>query len=96
MEWIIKFVGEDYKNHRLHIEYIPYEERIIITGQYRIKTDWHSFTDKGLNAVEPNIEDIRKTMEEVVVVMRRRIEQYENLNKGFGVWKEIEFKETKD
>ena len=95
MEWIVKIEGQ--KNQRIVVKYDPLEESVSFTGEYRINNNWHRFTKTfHIVSAEPGIEDIQETMEKVVVDLRIRIKQHENLDKGFGVIKEISFLEDEE
>lgn len=93
MIWFIKIIGEDYKSQRIRIEYLPFKERIELTGEFKIGGNWTEFCSTTMSSDEPSIEMIRGRMEDVVKQLQRRIEQHQNLDKGFSVWKEIEYLE---
>jgi hypothetical protein len=102
MEWIVKI--EDEKNQRIRFEFVPLEEELRVYGEYNIGGNrWKVFSEAEKKFVSEfegqknhhkiQLNDLQKMMECVVIDMRPRIEEYENLNKGFTVLKEVAFKE---
>jgi len=96
MIWFIKIIGEDYKSQRIRIEYLPHEESVLITGEYKFNSDWIDFSNTMMTAKEPSIEEIREKIEETVIDMQKKIAQHQNLDKGFSVWKEVEYREEQE
>jgi hypothetical protein len=93
MIWFIKIIGEDYKSQRIKIEYLPFDEVVELTGEFKTGGNWVEFCSITMSASEPSIEMIREKMEDLVKQLQKRIEQHQNLDKGFSVWKEIEYLE---
>lgn len=94
MEWIIKI--EEEKNQRIRIKFYPQFERIIFFGEARVKNNKWSIFCKSSHEMKITLEQIQEKMEEVIVLMRKRLNEYENLNKGFSVLKLISFREDED
>lgn len=91
MEWIVKIIGEDIKNQRIVVNYNPIDQSISFTGEYKTSGQWQKFTKVfHIDSNEPSIEEMQEVMEKVVVDLRIRIAEHENLDKGFSVIKEIE------
>lgn len=102
MEWKVKI--EDEKKQRIRFEFVPLEEELRVYGEYQIGgNQWEVFSEAVKKFVSEfegekthdkiQLKDLQELMERVVIDMRPRIEEYENLNKGFTVLKEVAFKE---
>lgn len=94
MEWIVKI--EEEKNQRIRIKFYPQFERIIFFGEARVENNKWSIFCKTSHEMKITLEQIQGKMEEVIVLMRKRLKEYENLNKGFSVLKWIAFQEDED
>lgn len=93
MEWIIKI--EEEKNQRIRIKFYPQFERIIFFGEARVNNKWSIFC-KTSHEMKITLEQIQEKMEIVIILMRKRLLEYENLDKGFSVLKWISFVEDDD
>ena len=97
MEWIVKIDGE--KDQRIRITFHPLKEEILVHGEYRFKNQWEVFDVANKVFVPSNekysitLDDLQSLMERVVLGMRGRIREHENLDKGFTVLKEVAFVE---
>jgi len=91
MEWIVKLTGES--NQRIKIRLKPTEELLFIEGEFKPHNkEWVVFSTLSYNMVI-TLEELTVHMEDVVNKMRTRIKEYNNLNNGFKVLKEVEFVE---
>ena len=94
MEWVVKI--ENVENQRIRIMFDPLNELVHFRGEYKQKNmKWVVFSIASHNMVI-TLEQLQEKMEEVVSVMRKRIEEYENLAKGFTVLKMVAFEENSD
>jgi hypothetical protein len=99
MEWIVKIIQkEGEKKQRIRFEFDPLEEELRVYGEYNVSgVRWVVFSEANKKFVSTNedysiqLEDLQNLMEQVVFSMRPRIREYENLNNGFSVLKEVEF-----
>lgn len=89
MEWIVRIEGEENKNKRIRIIFRPLDEKIIFSGEYKVKNDWNVFSRIIHDKMEISLEEIQVKMEEILMIMKKRIDEFENLNKGFSVLKWI-------
>lgn len=89
MNWIVKIEGEENKNKRIRINFKPLNEQIHFFGEYRIKNEWNIFSYKKYDKIQISLEEIQENMEIVLTEMNKRVDEYENLNKGFSVLKWI-------
>jgi len=91
MEWIVKI--EEEKNQRIRVKFYPQFETIQFFGEIKIKpTEWAVFC-REKHDMKITLEQIQEIMERVIVLMRKRLLEYENINKGFSVLKWIAFEE---
>jgi hypothetical protein len=91
MEWIIKI--EEEKNQRIKVTFDPLAEKINVFGEARVKNnEWSTFS-WFIHGMEISLDELQKKMEQAVVTMRKRLKEYENLNKGFSVLKLVAFEE---
>lgn len=94
MEWVVKI--ENVENQRIRIMFDPLNELVHFRGEYKQKNmKWVVFSIASHNMVI-TLEQLQEKMEEVVSAMRKRIEEYENLAKGFTVLKMVAFEENSD
>ena len=92
MNWIVKILNE--KNQRIRITFNPMKEVIYFYGECRLKNnEWTIFSEKS-HVIVIELLEIQKIMEIIVIVMRKRLIEYNNINEGFSVLKEVEFKEN--
>jgi hypothetical protein len=99
MEWIVRIEGENEKKERIKIVFDPMAEQIHFYGEYKtnnkvgsVKDGWVVFSEHVCK-MEIVLNDLKVMMENCVVDMRRRVQEYENLEKGFSVLKWIAFEE---
>jgi len=97
MEWIVKIEKnpeiETEKDQRIRIAFNPMAEKIHFYGEAKIKNNqWFVFSE-NIHKMEIALEQLQKSMETVVKAMRRRLEEYENLNNGFSVLKIVAFED---
>jgi len=93
MEWIVSIIREDEeeRKQRIRIVFNPMAEKIYFHGEVKLKDNkWHVFS-LFLHKMEISLEEMQKKMEDCVSQMRRRLKEYENLDKGFSVLKEVGF-----
>lgn len=93
MNWIIKIENEP--KQRIKVTFLPLAEIVTITGEFKSKNDWVVFSSRNHN-MKIDLEQLQIEMSRVVEEMRKRINEYENLNKGFSVIKEVAFDEEED
>jgi len=94
MEWIVKIEGET--NQRIRIDFKPLINKLRFCGQYKPKNkEWVTFT---IIITETNLtlENVQVIMFDLIKVLKERVSDYENLNKGFSVLKLVAFEENMD
>lgn len=97
MEWIVKIEGEYEKTQRIRIVFDPLAEKIHFYGEVKVKpTQWVVFSCITNDEIKVVLDDLKNRMEECVIQMRRRFNEYENLDKGFSVLKWVAFEEPED
>ena len=94
MEWIVKIeTGGEEKNQRIKIIFTPMGEEIWVHGEVKLKNNkWIVFSAEQ-HDMKVSLEELQELMEKCVVSMRKRLEEYENLDKGFSVLKWVGFEE---
>lgn len=94
MEWIVKIEGtEEEKKQRIRFEFNPLNEELIFYGEVKLKNnEWIVFSTFNHEMVI-DLSQMQKKMEDVIVEMRKRLKEYENLDKGFSVLKWVGFEE---
>ena len=71
-------------------------EIIQFFGEVKIKNNqWYVFS-QDTHALKIDLDQLQQVMEGIVILMRKRLVEYENLAQGFTVLKEIAIKEPKD
>lgn len=100
MEWIIKIEKnpeiEDERDQRIRVLFNPQLEIIQFFGEVKIKNNqWYVFS-QDTHALKIDLDQLQQVMEGIVILMRKRLVEYENLAQGFTVLKEIAIKEPKD
>jgi hypothetical protein len=100
MEWIVKIEEtpdvENEKDQRIRILFDPLAEQVHFFGEAKVRNNkWYVFTQKT-HGMKITLEELQARMELVVVEMRKRLVEYENLNKGFSVLKWIAFEEENE
>jgi len=93
MKWIVRIEKtpdvEDERDQRIIFEFIPLSESISIQGEAKVKNnEWVVFSSR-LHSMTITLEQLQEEMEAVIVEMRKRLVEYENINKGFTVLKWI-------
>ena len=88
MEWKVKIEEED--KQRIRIKFYPEFERIVFFGEARVNNKWSIFSKKSHNMII-TLDELTKMMEDVIVLMQKRLLEYENLNKGLKVLKWVSF-----
>ena len=98
MEWIVRIEGEDEKRERIRIVFSPHIELIQFFGEAKVKNNQWSVFSQDTHELKIDLEQLKQVMEGVVIVMRRRLVEYDNLDKGFSVlkWIALEEDETID
>ena len=96
MEWIVKIEktpdNENEVLQRIRIQFSPMTESIFFYGEARVKNNqWHVFSEET-HSMYITLNELQECMEKVVLKMRERLQEYENLAKGFTVLKEVAFK----
>ena len=86
MEWQVKIEG--HPKQRILVSFDPQGEMIIFHGQYSIKNHWVDFSEET-HPMEIDLETIQSLIEKVYDTMNKRLEVYEDLDKSFGIIKEI-------
>ena len=104
MQWIVKVqTEEDERKQRIRFVFDPLKEELRVTGECKINpTYWEIFSEANKTFVSTNekysitLDDLQELMSRVVIEMRPRIREYENLVKGFSVLKEVAFEEDEN
>lgn len=91
MEWIVKI--ENKKNQRIKINFDPLTEKINFYGEARVKNNEWTIFSWFTHEMEINLEELQHKMEQSVVLMHKRLKEYENLDKGFSVIKVISYED---
>jgi hypothetical protein len=96
MEWIVKIeTEEEEKRQRIRFLFSPTRESLHIFGEVKLKNKWVLFSEDIHNMVI-TLEQLQEKMELIVVQMKKRLKEYENIDKGFSILKEVAFKDTED
>jgi len=97
MEWIVKIEKtpdvEAEKDQRIRIQFNPINENIFFYGEIKVKNNQWSVFSEDTHKMEITLEELQNCMERVLIEMRKRLKEYENLDKGFSVLKWIAFEE---
>ena len=86
MEWQVKIEG--HPKQRILVSFDPQGEMIIFHGKYSIKNHWVDFSEET-HPMEIDLETIQSLIGKVYDTMNKRLEVYEDLDKSFGIIKEI-------
>ena len=97
MEWIVKIEKtpdvENEIQQRIKVIFAPMGEEIWVHGEAKLKQNkWTVFSAEHHN-MEISLSVLQELMEKCVVSMRKRLKEYENLDKGFSVLKWVGFEE---
>jgi hypothetical protein len=97
MEWIVKIEKtpdvENEIEQRIRIVFNPTFELIDLYGEAKVKNNrWFIFSEAN-HEMTITLEQLQEKMSIVVKDMRKRLVEYENLNKGFTVLKWVAFEE---
>jgi len=97
MEWIVKIEKtpdvEEEIQQRIRFVFDPLNERLHAYGEAKVKNNqWFVFSEVG-QEMKVDLEGLQSTMELAVVNMRKRLVEYENLDKGFSVLKWVGFED---
>jgi len=97
MEWIVKIEQTDEEiPQRIRIVFDPMSEKIYCYGECRVKNNnWFVFSEL-IHGMKIDLTELQDVMEQAVVIMRNRLKEYENLDKGFSVLKWIGFEEDQE
>ena len=97
MEWIVNIeTSEEERKQRIKFIFAPMGEEIWLHGEVKVKNgtklEWVTFSAEqhDMNVTLPQLQEL---MGKCVVAMRRRLDEYENLDKGFSVLKWVGFEE---
>jgi len=94
MEWIVKIelTGEE-TPQRIRIIFDPMAENVHFYGEARVKHNkWIVFSEY-IHGMKITLDELQEMMEKSVVTMRKRLEEYENLDKAFSVLKWVGFED---
>lgn len=81
MEWIIDIENE--KNKRIKITFNPLDEVIIFCGEFKPKNQaWVKFSEIS-SKLDLDLDQILKIILDIEKLLTKRIEVYNNLDKGF-------------
>ena len=91
MEWIVKIEKTpDVENEipqRIRVKFEPLVEFVHVYGEAKVKNNkWFIFSE-NVHKMEITLEELQEKMRLVVVDMRKRLKEYENLDNGFSVLK---------
>ena len=87
MRWQIKIEGQPKK--RILVTFYPQGEIILFQGQYNTKNHWIDFSSES-HPMEIDLETIQSLLIKVYDTMNKRLMVYEDLNKSFGIIKNVE------
>ena len=94
MEWVVKIENEG--KQRIRMIFHPLLEKIELFGEAKVKNNkWFIFSQDE-HKMEITLEQLQEKFETVIVLMKKRFVEYENLNKGFSVLKWVAFEEDED
>ncbi len=103
MEWIVRIEKtpdvENEREQRIRIVFNPMAEMIHFYGEVKLKnrlkiSEWVVFSE-DIHKMEIDLEQLQEKMSVVVTDMRKRLKEYDNIDKGFTVLKWIGFEENK-
>jgi len=86
MKWHVRIEGKP--KQRILITFDPQGEMILFQGQYSVKNQWIDFSSET-HPMEIDLETIQSLIGKAYDTMNKRLEVYEDLDKSFGVIKEI-------
>jgi len=97
MEWIVKIEKtpdvEEERDQRIRIVFDPMNELIHLFGECKVKNNkWFVFSEV-IHEMTITLEQLQEKMSVVVKDMRKRLVEFENLDKGFTVLKWVGFEE---
>jgi len=100
MEWKVGIEKTPNVEHeiqqRIRIEFSPLTENIFFYGEAKVKENrWFVFSEVS-HDMTITLEELQEEMRIAIDTMRKRLLEYENLNKGFSVLKWIGFEEEED
>jgi len=99
MKWLVKIEGKP--NQRIVVKFDPLNQQLIFTGQYKQhNVEWFNFVeirkDYDISPVRSaydfeliTAEEIQNVISEVYLSLKKRVEIYEEINKGFSLIKLI-------
>ncbi|RLF56814.1 MAG: hypothetical protein DRN27_08980 [Thermoplasmata archaeon] len=91
MEWTVKIENEE--KQRIRMIFHPLLEKIELFGEARVKNNkWFIFS-RDEHDMEITLEQLQEKFETVIILMKKRLAEYENLNKGFSVLKWVAFED---
>ena len=97
MEWIVKIEKtpdvEEEKDQRIRIVLDPISETIFLYGECKIKNNKWTIFSQDIHEMIITLEQLQEKMSVVVKDMRKRLTEFENLDKGFSVLKWVAFEE---
>jgi hypothetical protein len=95
LEWIVQIEidEEEEKKQRIRIVFNPLLENIILFGECKVKNNEWTIFSQDFHRMKITLEQLQDKMNIVVRDMRKRLEEYENLAKGFTVLKWVAFEE---
>lgn len=97
MEWIVKIEKtpdvEDEIQQRIRVVFQPTLDSIFFYGEAKVKHNKWSVFSYARHEIVVTLEQLQECMETVVIDMRKRLTEYENLDKGFSVLKWVAFEE---
>ena len=97
MEWKVKIEKtpdlEDEIPQRIRVVFEPLAEKIYFYGEARVKNNqWFVFSEY-IHPMEITLPQLQEKLEQAVTTMRKRLQEYENLDKGFSVLKWVGFED---
>lgn len=83
MEWFVAI--ENKKNQRIKVTFLPEEEHLKFTGQYKPHNKaWVDFSTT-YTSIDVNLQDVSIALSDTYELMNKRLEHYDNVSKGFSV-----------
>lgn len=97
MEWKVGIEKtpdvENEIQQRIRIQFSPMTESILFYGEAKVKNNLWDVFSEATHPMEITLEQLQEQMQIVVLEMRKRLKEYENLAKGFSVLKWVAFEE---
>jgi len=92
MRWTIYI--EDKPNTKIIVTYLPLEDLIVFTGEFKLKNSrWIEFTKESVSSIDINLAGIQSLFSKTSTKLIERIDKYNDLNSTFNVLDTIKIEE---